>query len=143
MKLMMKKLPFCKQMSKHGCGPACLVMVKEFYGKQCSNDDILKKFSCSEMASIYDLVKVAETIGFKAEAVWVTLKDFIQLNKFPCIVWFQNNHYVVVYQKTEKGFYVADPGLHFKEYPVKQFKCYWLKDMEKGICIVFDVIELN
>ncbi len=113
----MKKLFFnIKQRDAMDCGPSCLAMIARYYGLRPERDGLRR--SCSlgkDGVSLLGISKAAETIGFKTIGGRVSFDTLAFEVPLPCIVHWNQNHFVVVYKiKKRRGnryeVYVADPG---------------------------------
>lgn len=143
--------PFFKQHDKKDCGAACLRMICKYYGKNYSLNTLRKKSYISrEGVSLLGLSEAAESIGFRTKGVKITFKTLIEV-PLPCIVHWQQNHFVVVYDvnisKKDKNLLfkentniedirgtikVADPASGLIEYSVKEFLSFWLSNKKDG-----------
>ncbi len=105
--------PFFRQNNLQDCGVACLRMIAAHYGKQYTAQE-LRQFSGIDKlgTSLMGLKKTAEHIGFKAEGVQLTTPaDFAAIDKeLPCILFWENNHFVVLFQVTDNKFVIGDPA---------------------------------
>ncbi len=98
------------------CGPACLRMVSNYYGKKYSAEEIRQKcFSSREGVSLLSISDAAESMGFRALGVDITWNQLMDQAPLPAIVHWNQNHFVVVYEirsrRNQVVVRVADPGL--------------------------------
>lgn len=132
----MKKFPFTKQMDLADCGPACLKMIAEHYGKNFSLDNLRDKARISKLGvSMLGISEAAEQIGFRTTGVKI---DFAALNDhapLPCIVHWNQNHFVVVYKIKNNKVYVADPAYGLVSYSTDEFLKGFLGDRETGLAL--------
>ena len=68
------------------------------------------------------LIEAAEIIGFKSLGLKVDFKTLMNEAPFPCIVHWQQQHYVVVYKISSKKVFVADPAIGKIKYSHEDFK---------------------
>ena len=65
----------------------------------------------------------------------------LKRNTRPCILHWNQNHFVVLYKFYKDRFYVADPGNGLVKYNIKDFKKHWIstevEGIEKGIVMFF------
>lgn len=109
-----RKYPFYKQPDAMDCGPVCLKMVAGYHGKNFSMQHLRKLCKIGKQGTtMLDLTDAAENIGFKTMAAEL---EFNKLNRLPmpCIVHWQKEHYVVVYEVNDESVYLADPALNSK-----------------------------
>lgn len=124
------------------CGPSCLRMIAAFYGKTYSLQKLRQLAHITrEGVSLLGLSEASESIGFRTIGARITFEQLLEAPK-PCVVHWDQDHFVVVY-KCRKGIvYVADPAFGLVEYSEVEFKKHWLATVrqgeQKGICLLFD-----
>lgn len=120
------------QLDAMDCGPTCLRIVAAFYGKNYSLQNLREKCHITrEGVSLLGISDAAEAIGFRTAGVnitWGRLRDEVNL---PCIVLWNQRHFVVVY-KIEKRrrqwwVFISDPASGLLKYSEEQFKKSWLQ----------------
>ncbi len=124
------------------CGPSCLRMIAAFYGKPYSLQKLRELSHISrEGVSLLGLSDAAEAIGFRTIGARITFEQLSQAPK-PCVVHWDQDHFVVVYKLKKGKVYVADPAFGLVEYSETEFKKHWLATVrngeQKGICLLFD-----
>ncbi len=125
------------------CGPTCLRMVAKHHGKNVTIQFLREKSQISkEGVSLKGISKAAESIGFKTLGVKITFDLLLEAPK-PCIVHWDQNHFVVVYDIQKKGkdyrVYVADPGTDNLVYSRREFEEHWISAEEKeGIALLLE-----
>lgn len=94
----MKHFPHYAQQESADCGPSCLRMIAKFYGKDYSAE-MLRRHSYISRAgvSMLGISDAAEYIGFDANGLKMTFKQLIEEGIFPCILYWNHNHFVVCY----------------------------------------------
>ena len=133
----MKKFPFVKQHDSMQCGAACLTMICRYYGNNLSLDKLDKMCDTThEGISLFTIDKVAKQIGF--ETICGKIKNSrlsdIQL---PCILHWNDNHFVILYKIKNKNYYIADPYKGLLKYNTQEFNYHWLKgENEDGIIML-------
>lgn len=138
----MAKFPFFQQYDAMDCGPSCLRMIAAFYGKTYSLQKLRTLSHISrEGVSLLGLSEAAEAIGFRTIGARITIEQLLEVPK-PCVVHWDQAHFVVVYKYRKGIIYVADPGFGLVEYSETEFKKHWLATVrqgeQKGICLMFD-----
>lgn len=124
------------------CGPVCLKMIAHHFGKNYSIP-FLKNISSTTRSgiSIYGLSQAAKTIGFSTEAAEASLSFLNENVKSPCILYWDNNHFVVLY-RIKKGrknyYYIADPGTGKVRLDEENVKKYWLNHNGKGFILLLE-----
>lgn len=147
----MKSFPFVNQLDAMDCGPTCLKMITEFYGKHYALDHLRKRcFISREGVSLMGISKTAEEIGFKTFGGRFTFDQLVENAPLPCIVHWQQSHFVIVYRikKTRRRtiVYVADPGKGLIQYTQQDFCENWIstssKGEEKGVALLLETTAL-
>lgn len=128
-----------------GCGPTCLKMVAKFYGKNYSLQNLRDRCHITrEGVSLLGISDAAESIGFRTTGVKVTWTQMVEEMPMPCIVHWNQRHFVVVYDVVKKhGVYkvmVADPASGLLEYTEEDFRGLWLESERKteGIALILE-----
>ena len=122
----MKTLPHYTQHDVMDCGPTCLRMVAAYYGKRYSLEGLREKsFITREGVSMLGISEAAEKIGFRSICVQVGYEK-LQEAPLPCIIHWNQQHFVVVYKLTDKHVWVADPGAGKLKYTKEEFCNCWL-----------------
>ena len=147
-----KELFFQKQHDAMDCGPSCLAMIAKHYGLQPNIEKIRRSCALNkEGVSLLGISKAAESIGFKTIGGRLTFNTLAKEVPHPCIVHWNQNHFVVVYKvkKHSKGkytVYVADPAKGLVTYTKEEFCEHWIStktnDEEKGIALLLEPTEL-
>ena len=138
----MSRFPFFKQYDAMDCGPSCLRMIAAFYGKTYSLQKLRQLAHITrEGVSLLGLSDAAEAIGFRTIGARISFEQLKEAPK-PCVVHWDQDHFVVVYKFRKGKVYVADPAFGLVEYPEPEFKKHWLATVrqgeQKGICLLFD-----
>ena len=85
------------------CGPSCLAMIAKHYGKQFDQGILLQICALGkDGVSLLGISKAAETIGFKTIGGRLSLDMLAEEVPLPCIVHWNQNHFVVVYYKEKQ-----------------------------------------
>ena len=140
----LKKFPLCRQMDSKDCGPACLRMIAKYHGKNFSLSQLREYcFLNREGVSMLGISEAAEKIGFSTLCVRT---DFAHLKKtnLPCIIHWDQQHFVVVYRITSKNrVYVADPALQHITYTQQEFLSHWISTQNQqkaeGVALLLNV----
>jgi ATP-binding cassette, subfamily B, bacterial len=113
------------------CGPACIKMIAGHYGAHYSLHYLKELSDFNQLGTNFLSIKRCLTaIGFKATAVQIPfdssegLPGLLQA-PLPCIVHWRGNHFVVVYEVTEKYVRIADPAMSKIKLTVAEFTERW------------------
>lgn len=135
------RFPIRKQYDAMDCGPTCLQMIAEYYGQYYSLQTLREKsYLTRNGSSLKGISSAAKSIGFKTESVWMNWEQLIQNIHLPCIIHWDNNHFIVVYYiKSENKIIVADPALGKLTYNKEDFLKHWITDKKNNVGIVFQL----
>ena len=141
------KFPFTRQHDAMDCGPACLKMVAEHYGRHYSLEMLRESTSIGrEGVSLLGISRAAEKIGMRTIGGRITFEDLKEKAPLPCIVHWNQNHFVVVYGVKGKKVFVADPGKGLTTYTRETFCEHWLststRGEDKGIALLLEPTRL-
>jgi ATP-binding cassette subfamily B protein len=138
-----KKFPFLKQFDSTDCGPACLAMVAKYYGKIFPIQK-LRDIAAITRAGVtmLGLSDAAEAIGFKTLGVRQSFENLASEVNLPCIAYWKQRHFVVVYKIKKNIVYVADPAQGLISYTQKEFLEGWAittaSGESQGLCLLLD-----
>jgi ATP-binding cassette, subfamily B, bacterial len=146
----MKSFPFYKQHDAMDCGPTCLRMVAKYHGRSYSSQELRERTQIGkDGVNLLGIAEAAESIGFRAIAVKVSLDKLLQEAPFPCIVHWSQNHFVVIqplnprwgsrlFRKNSPiggqgaGLLVADPARGLITYTREEFEKHWATTISNG-----------
>jgi len=147
------QFPFFKQLDAMDCGPTCLRMIAKYYGQSYSLQQLRNlSYTTREGISMLSLSDAAENLGFRTRGVritWEQLKDEVS---FPCIVHWNQNHFVVVTSITsrskfsiftgsdDKGVlvHIADPAQGLLKYHKTDFLNCWSGHSKEGFALLIE-----
>lgn len=130
----MWNFPFVKQLDSMQCGIACISMICRFYGR---NVDISELegicHATTEGVSMHGIVDAAHKLGLETFVALASIDKLSDIN-LPCILHWNQNHFVVLYKISKKGksFHVADPGKGLVIYSADEFKKHWISSSSEG-----------
>jgi ATP-binding cassette subfamily B protein len=127
----MPQFPFLFQRNQMDCGPTCLYMVSQHYGRTFSIEKLRELTEIGkEGVNILGISDAAEKIGFRTLAVQPTLRELKEDVQLPCILHWRQNHFVILYKIKKGKYYVADPGRSLLKYNETEFEQQWLSHIE-------------
>lgn len=141
----MRSFPHYSQFDSIDCGPSCLQIIAKFYGRDYSLN-LLRSLSNvgREGVSVLGICRAAEKLGFNSTAVKISFTNFVERMSLPCIVHWQQNHFLVVYKVTPKYVYISDPGSSKQRITSAEFLKNWISDIDGeekiGIVIALEVL---
>ena len=139
----MKKFPSYKQTEAKDCGPTCIKMIAKHYGKVINTQQLRDLSETTrEGSSLLGLSEAAETIGFRTLGVKLSL-DKLEEAPLPCILHWNNEHYVVLHKIKKNTLYNADPAHGRITYTQKEFIQQWIGNnasakTEEGIALLLE-----
>ena len=145
--MILRSFPNIMQFGTSDCGVACLSMICKYYGKHVSLNQI-KTISgeSKEGLSFQELELTAEALGFSATASQVSL-DVINLDyALPCILHWNQDHFVVLYKVKEKRgirkYYISDPAIGLTTIEEKDFVKSWKQNRVLGFVLFVSPCDL-
>lgn len=134
---MIKRLGFpdCRQFDSSDCGPAALRSIAMYYGRDYPLEELRERcFITRQGVSMLGISEAAENIGFRSRGVKLTVDELIAYRPFPCILHWNQNHFVVCYgvKKRGKTFKISDPVRGKYQIDRQGFKKCWLSMLENG-----------
>jgi ATP-binding cassette subfamily B protein len=101
---MIKPFPHFVQLDAMDCGPTCLRMIAKYYGRNYTLQYLREKsFITREGVSMLGISDAAETIGFRTSGVRISLEKLKNDVPLPCILHWNQNHFVVLYKVRQSG----------------------------------------
>ena len=108
------------------CGIACLAMICRHYGKNCSVDGISHICHASaEGLSMLAIGDAAEKLGLQSAGARLTIQRLKEC-PLPCILHWQQRHFVVLFKIKNNRYYIADPAKGISKMSQRQFEEGWL-----------------
>ena len=139
----LKRFKFYRQHNMMDCGPACLRMIAKFHGKHYNIAGIKQITGFNpEGVSLLSISVAAEKLGFKTDGIQVDYEELKQKFSQPCIIYWDQNHFVVLLSFSEKSLLrsgyneyvrVADPSKGIISYEKKDFLEHWANGNGKSL----------
>lgn len=135
-----RQFPFYPQHEMMDCGPACLRMIAESYGRKHSLQHLRELSNISKRGvNLRGIGDAAEAIGLRTLGIRTSFDKLSKKAKLPCIVHWRQEHFAVVYRidrkKTESKknwVYVADPAHGLLKYSEDEFCKSWISTKQDG-----------
>ncbi len=152
----LRSFPHYQQQEAADCGPSCLRMIAKYYGKAYSAEMLRKHcFISREGVSLLGISDAAEVIGMRTVGVQITFDQLVTDALFPCILHWNQNHFVVCYgvEKRRKWgrrgrseadyiLYIAAPANQKVKLTRQEFEHCWLSSRnslgETGIALMLE-----
>ncbi|SFM84495.1 ATP-binding cassette, subfamily B [Algoriella xinjiangensis] len=138
------KFPNYKQPDLKDCGPTCIKIIAKYYGKSISLQSIRNiSETTREGSSLLGLSDAAEQIGFRTIGVKISYNILKNEVPFPCIVHWNNSHFIVVYKIKNDKIYVSDPSYGLITYTSQEFIRNWIgnnstEETEDGVALLLE-----
>ncbi|WP_099206090.1 NHLP family bacteriocin export ABC transporter peptidase/permease/ATPase subunit [Scatolibacter rhodanostii] len=131
------KVPMIMQMEALECGAACLAMILGYFGKWLPLEQVRKDCGVSRDGSkALNILKAARNYQLLAKGYRYEPEELRRAGKFPCILHWNLNHFVVLCGFKGKYAYLNDPALGSIKVSMQKFdECF------TGICLQFDITE--
>lgn len=137
---MFKRFPEEFQMDSQDCGPASLKIIAKHFGRYYSLQYLRDKCGLTkDGVSLLDLSTGAESIGLRTASIKCTIEDVVYKIPLPAILFWDENHFIVVYNADKKYIYVSDPAKGRVKYTHEEFKRGWYpKGEKKGVLLAVE-----
>lgn len=127
------------------CGIACVRMICDYYGRNISESHLAHILKPSmEGVSLLAISNACETLGFQCNTRLISTRELTGICK-PCILHWNQNHFVVLYKIKNGMFYIINPSRGKEKYTTLEFEKYWLSTQRNGMLlgVVFECIPLD
>ena len=141
-----QSFPFCRQLDAMDCGPSCLRMIAQSYGKNFDLQSLRElSYITKNGVNLMGISEAAESIGFRTMGVRTSFEKLSKKAKLPCIVHWRQVHFAVVYRivhkkanpfaknsKEDISIFVADPAHGLIKYTEDEFRKSWVSTKQDG-----------
>ena len=138
-----KIFPHYQQADAKDCGPTCLKVVAKYYGKSI-NIQALRQLAETTRSgtNLLYLSEAAEKMGFRTLGVRLSLEKLEEAS-LPCILFWNKQHYVVLYKIKKNVYYVSDPAHGLIQYSREEFLKFWIgnnsdEHTQEGIALMLE-----
>lgn len=122
----MLKFPHEFQLDAKDCGPTCVKIIAKYYGRFYSLPYLRDLCGITrEGVSFLDISDACETISLRTKCIKINFET-LQTIPLPCIVNWQENHFIVVYKITKTQVFVSDPAKGLVKHAINDFQKNWL-----------------
>ncbi|NDV67920.1 peptidase domain-containing ABC transporter [Dysgonomonas sp. 25] len=136
---MKKSFPYYQQLDSIDCGPSCLRMIARYYGRSYSLQTLRdRSFITREGVSMLGISDAAESIGLRTQGVRIGIDQLIEEAPLPCVLHWNQNHFVVLYGIQKKGkkgdytFLISDPAKGKYKIDKHGFEKCWISTKSEG-----------
>ena len=127
------KVPVVMQMEALECGAASLCMILSYYGKWLPLEQVRAECGVSRDGSnAANILKAARNYGLTAKGFKSSIEALKNNGTFPCIIFWNFNHFVVLCGFRGKYAYINDPARGSIRVTMEEFD-----ESFTGICLTF------
>lgn len=124
------------------CGVVCLRMICGYHGRDVSMSELGQICSpTTEGVSLLGISEAAEYFGFHTLCGRASV-DELRNAPLPCILHWNQNHFVILYKVKRNIYYIADPAKGKVKYTAKEFVSHWISTQsggkEKGVAMFLE-----
>lgn len=130
--------PHYLQTDDMDCGSTSLRIIAKYYGKEYSAEMLRRNCHITRNGvSMLGISEAAEHIGFKTLGVKITFKQLAEDAKLPCILHWNQNHFVVCYKIKKRRndnyqIFISDPAAGKINYTKAEFMKCWASTKING-----------
>lgn len=143
---MQKPFPHYQQLDSMDCGPSCLRMIAKYYGRSYSLQNLRERsFITRQGVSMLGISDAAESIGMRTQGIRISLGQLIEDVPLPCILHWNQNHFVVLYaikkkrsllwrgkERKDYTFCISDPAKGKYSIDKVGFEKCWISTKDEG-----------
>lgn len=108
---MRRRVPVVLQMNSVECAAACLTMILCYFGRRTRLEECRAKCDPGrDGVTAQTIVSAAQAFGLRTKALWLSAHDFSRQPVVPCIVHWNNSHFVVLERWSDVGVEIVDPS---------------------------------
>ena len=131
------KVPVVMQMEALECGAASLAMILAYYDKWVPLEQVRVDCGVSRDGSnARNILRAARSYGLSAKAYWYEPEMLKKEGKFPCIIHWNFNHFLVLDGFKGEKAYLNDPARGSVAVPMSVFD-----ESFTGVCMMFEPTE--
>lgn len=131
------KTPIVMQMEALECGAACLCMIMAYYGKWVPLEKM--RIDCGvsrDGSNAFNILRAAKNYGMEAGGYRLEPDALKRNGRFPCIIHWNFNHFVVLCGFSGKHALINDPARGTVRIPLSDFDACFT-----GICLMFEPLD--
>ncbi len=126
------------------CAPACLKIISKYYEKDISIEFVRDLCETTRIGTnLENLSQAAEKIGFRTLGVKLSLNEIKQA-PLPCILHWNQEHFVVLYKIHKNIFYISDPSKGLIRHTEQEFLKNWIgneatRKTKQGVALLIEI----
>ncbi|MFN4763774.1 peptidase domain-containing ABC transporter [Gillisia sp. Q332] len=132
--------PVYRQLDQMDCGPSCIKMLTEFFGKKYDLEYLRQiSFLQRDGASLDGLAKALSKLGIESVGIKADFQELISEVPLPAIAHWEGNHFIIIYKISSKFIYVSDPAYGRVKYKHHEFIEKWAEaEKDQGILLLVE-----
>jgi len=131
-----KRFPHYRQYDEMDCGPTSLRIICEFYGKIFSLEYLRQLTNTTRLgSSLLGISEAAEKLGLRTIGAKLSYDDLLTEVPMPCIGYWYQRHFIVIYKITKNKVHVSDPAHGIIKYTKAEFLKGWAADNGEGVIL--------
>lgn len=141
----MTRFKLTRQYDQMDCGPACVRMVAEHYGKRYPLAQLRDHaYLTRQGVSVAGIRTAMQSIGLYAASFQLTLEQLCTQCPLPAVLHWDQRHFVVLYDVQQRGgrlyFFIADPAFGKHRLGREEFCRHWLSG-DTGVVVAAEPTE--
>ncbi|KIG15812.1 ABC transporter ATP-binding protein [Enhygromyxa salina] len=121
------------------CGPTCLRMIARHHGRDWSLGTLRDRCSIArDGVSLEGVAAAAESIGMRSLAVMLDYEQLASTVPLPCVLHWDQNHFVVLVAADKRRVRVADPGRGLIVWRREAFLRHWGDSSGRGVALLLE-----
>jgi ATP-binding cassette subfamily B protein len=135
--MILKKFPHYFQIEQTDCGAVCLKIILKHYNKECDLEYLRELTQVTRSGiTLQDINNAAKVLRFKTNPIKATINGLKENVHLPCILHWEQDHFVILYKINKNKFYISDPGFGKLTLKEDEFSKLWTNlNHEGGIAI--------
>lgn len=132
--------PVYRQLDQMDCGPSCIKMLTEFFGKKYDLEYLRQiSFLQRDGASMEGLSEALSKLGIESVGIKADFQELISEVPLPAIAHWEGNHFIIIYKVSNKFIYVSDPAYGRLKYRHSAFIGKWAEaENEQGVLLLVE-----
>lgn len=130
-------VPIRLQAGPADCAAACLASILAFYGRDVSVPEIWSHLGAGPSSTADMIVKTARTFGLTTEAFFIYDRNKIMRFRMPCILHWNNKHFVVLEHIDRDTMHIMDPAFGRRRVAVDEIGSAFV-----GLLIAFNPLKV-
>lgn len=111
----MKKVPYFEQMTQTECGLCSVLSLMHYYKNTETIFELRREMECGRDGySFANLREIMEARGFEVKSYKVNDLRKIKNSLLPCIAFWNNDHFVVIYKISKRYVYIMNPACGYE-----------------------------